>query len=185
MKQIRWTINALLALAVAGCGSPDLADLEHLVDEASRASAQAVPAAPVAREFVFEYRAMAERSPFEPFKDVRGATAAEAPDPKRRSQPPERFQLGQLELVGTLAGRNRMLALIRDPDRTTHALAAGDYLGRDHGRIVQVRETRIDILEHVEDGHGGWTARPRTLELRVLDHAGDEPVQTDNGDSEA
>ena len=166
MMRTRW-MGALFVLTVAGCGGRDLSDLERLVVEATQPSPDATPVPTLDHGFASEYDAMSERSPFEPFTGVQGATASEAPDPTRRPQPQEHFPLGQLELVGTLAGRDRILALIRDPHGITHPLAVDDYLGRDHGRITKVRESGIDILEHVEDGRGGWTARTRALELSV------------------
>ena len=184
MMPNRWIGNVLLVLTVAGCGAGDLADLERMVDEATRPSPHATSVPAEHREFAVEYGAMSERSPFEPFTEVRGAAAAEAPDNNRVLQPQERFPLGQLEMVGTLAGRDRILALIRDPHGITHPLAAGDYLGRDHGRITSVRESGIDILEHVEDGRGGWTTRARTLELSVPDIQEDGSTNVDNGDIE-
>lgn len=184
MTRIRWTGTAVLVLTVAGCGGRDLSDLERMVDEAIQPSPHTTPMPAEDPEIPFEYGAMSERSPFEPFTEVPGAIASEPPDPTREPQPQERFPLGQLEMVGTLAGRGRVLALIRDPHRITHTVAVGDYLGRDHGRITKVRESGIDILEHVEDGRGAWTVRARTLELSVPDVPDDAPAVPDNGRSE-
>ena len=184
MMHSRWIPTTVFALTVAGCGGPDLSDLERMVDDATQPSPHASPKPAPDREVAFAYGAMSERSPFEPFTGVPEAIASEAPDPTRRPQPQERFPLGQLEMVGTLAGRGRTLALIRDPHRITHPVAVGDYLGRDHGRVTKVRESGVDILEHVEDGRGAWTVRPRRLELSVPDIPDDAPAASDNGGSE-
>ncbi|MDE0659449.1 MAG: pilus assembly protein PilP [Gammaproteobacteria bacterium] len=185
MTRIRWVGNAVFVLTVAACGGPDLSDLERMVDEATQPSPRAEREPTADRDTDFEYGAMSERSPFEPFKEVPGAFASEAPDPMRRSQTLERFPLGQLEMVGTLAGRGRILALIRDPRRITHPVAVGDYVGRDHGRIAKVRASGIDILEHVEDGRGAWTVRARALELTVRDIPENAPAAPDNSGSES
>ena len=87
-------------------------------------------------------------------------------------------------MVGTLAGRGKTLALIRDPSGITHPLAVGDYLGRDHGRITAIRASGIDILELVEDGQGGWTARARAIALNVPRDPADGSEKTDEGGSE-
>ena len=175
---------AVFGLATAGCGDTDLSDLERLVEDAAKSSA-AAPSIPTARGGSgFEYGAMAERSPFEPFAEVARAGASPAPDPARSPQPQERFPLGQLEMVGTLAGRGKTLALIRDPSGITHPLAVGDYLGRDHGRITAIRPSGIDILELVEDGEGGWTARARALDLNIPRDPEDGSAKTDEGGNE-
>ena len=175
---------AALALTVGGCGGTNLADLERLVGQTTESSVAVAPIPTAHGESAFEYGAMTERSPFEPFAEVAGAGVSQGPDPARMPHPQELFPLGQLEMVGTLAGRGEVLALIRDPSGITHPLAVGDYLGRDHGRITAIRESGIDILELVEDGLGGWTARPRAIELSVSREAQDAAAQTDNGGNE-
>ncbi len=185
MTRPRYIGCTVFGLAVAGCGGADLSDLERLVEDATESSAVAAPLPAVHDGSGFEYGAMTERSPFERFAEVAGAGVSQAPDPTRSRQPQERFPLGQLEMVGTLAGRGRMLALIRDPVGVTHPLAVGEYLGRDHGRITAIRASGIDILELVEDAQGGWTARARTLELSESQGAEDGPGAIDNGGSEA
>ena len=47
-----------------------------------------------------------------------------------------------------------------------HRVKVGDYLGRNHGRIVSVDEAKIDVVEIVPDGEGGWLERPRSLTLK-------------------
>lgn len=183
MRGLRYIGCVALALS-SGCGGADLSDLERLLDKAAESSAAAAPIPPTHGGPGFEYRAMTERSPFEPFAEVAGAGASQAPDPTRSPQPQELFPLGQLEMVGTLAGRGRILALIRDPVGITHPLAVGDHLGRDHGRITAIRESGIDILELVEDGQGGWTARARALELSESHGAEENLAETDNGGNE-
>ena len=184
MMRARWSGYVLFALGIAACGGRDLVDLERMVDEATRPPPHSASVPTVDRELAAEYGAVAERSPFEPFTEIQGTAASAAPDRNRRPQPLERFPLGQLEIVGTLGGRDRMLALIRDPERITHVRAVGDYLGRDHGRITAVRESGVDIIEHIEDGRGGWTIRARALALRVPDVAEESSAGLYSEDSE-
>jgi type IV pilus assembly protein PilP len=41
-----------------------------------------------------------------------------------------------------------------------------DFLGRDHGRVVDMGATFIAVIEIVSDGtDDGWAKRPRTIEL--------------------
>ena len=185
MTRMHYIGCAALALTVGGCGGADLADLERLVDEAAESPVAVAPLPTAPGESAFAYEAMTERSPFEPFADVAGGGVSQGPDPARVRQPQELFPLGQLEMVGTLAGRGKTLALIRDPSGITHPLAVGDYLGRDHGRITAIRGSGIDILELVEDGRGGWTARARALDLNVSSGADNAPAKTDDGGNEA
>jgi type IV pilus assembly protein PilP len=47
-----------------------------------------------------------------------------------------------------------------------HRVKVGDYLGRNHGRIVGIDEAKVDVVEIVPDGEGGWLERPRSLALK-------------------
>ena len=45
----------------------------------------------------------------------------------------------------------------------------GDYLGRHHGKIVDMTDTYLAVIEIVSDGTAeGWVERPRTIKLSGL-----------------
>ncbi|MEC7728529.1 MAG: pilus assembly protein PilP, partial [Pseudomonadota bacterium] len=46
-----------------------------------------------------------------------------------------------------------------------HRVRTGNYMGQNYGRIVGVSETRIELIEIVPNGRGGWVERPRSLTL--------------------
>jgi len=42
----------------------------------------------------------------------------------------------------------------------------GNYLGRHHGKIVEMTDSYIGVVEIVSDGtEDGWVERPRTIKL--------------------
>ena len=47
-----------------------------------------------------------------------------------------------------------------------HRVKIGDYLGTNHGKVVAISESQIDVVEIVTDGEGGWVERPRSLTLK-------------------
>ncbi len=137
----------------------------RLVEDPGGSRSDAAPTLLPGRNETFQYGAMAGRSPFEPLAEVGATRPADAPDPERAPGPLEVFPLGQLQMVGTLARGGRFHALVRDPHGITHLLAVGDYLGRDHGRIMAVRDTGIDIVELIDADRGSWSARHRILDM--------------------
>ena len=68
-------------------------------------------------------------------------------------------------MVGTLAQGPTTFALIKDGDGGVHRVQTGDFMGTDHGRILAVTDTNIDLIEIVPDGTGGWVERERTVSL--------------------
>lgn len=118
-----------------------------------------------------QYRGDGERDPFQPSATnlaiERPAGSANAPSSGRRRQQLEQLPLEQLRLVGTLATRGVRRALVQAPDGNVHSVTAGDYLGIDHGRIANVHDASIDVVETVQDGDGGWLRRPRTVTMET------------------
>ena len=103
------------------------------------------------------------RSPFKAAAAIPDGSVA-PPDSQRSKTPLERFALGELHMVGTLAGRATTRALVRDPEGRIHALRVGDYLGMDHGRIAAVHPASVEVIETVNQGRH-WLQRPRALAL--------------------
>lgn len=68
-------------------------------------------------------------------------------------------------MVGTLSNETGMYALVSGAGGV-HRLKVGDYLGRNYGRVVNIGESAIEVVEIVPDGEGGWIERPRTLTLK-------------------
>jgi type IV pilus assembly protein PilP len=78
----------------------------------------------------------------------------------------ERFTLDSLLMVGSLERAGEGWTLIKDPDGGIHRVQVGNFLGRDHGRIVEMGDTFVAVIEIVPDGtEDGWVERPRTIEL--------------------
>jgi type IV pilus assembly protein PilP len=69
-------------------------------------------------------------------------------------------------MVGSLQRNGQDWTLIKDPEGGIHRVQVGDFLGRDHGRIIDMGAAFIAVIEIVPDGtEGGWVERPRTIEL--------------------
>ncbi len=120
----------------------------------------------------FSYSAADRRAPFEPPIDVQLTMADEEPvsdvepDLDRPKEVLENFDLKSLGMVGTLQGVDGSLfALIRDNEGGIHRVRTGNYMGQNYGRVVGVNETRIELMEIVPNGRGGWVERPRSLSL--------------------
>ncbi|MFV8572339.1 pilus assembly protein PilP [Marinobacter sp. SBS5] len=120
----------------------------------------------------FSYSAADRRAPFEPPVDVQLTMVDEKPitdvepDLDRPREVLENFDLKSLTMVGTLEGSGGSLyALVRDGASGIHRVRVGNYMGQNYGRIVGVSETRIELIEIVPNGRGGWVERPRSLSL--------------------
>ena len=169
---LRIAAIALAALALAGCtrgidSTPgDAPNLEKWVADVKARPAPPLDPLPVMQQFeTFEYAAQGLRDPFSnAFTDQSGGSGPR-PDPNRPKQALEQFPLDSLDMVGTIGRGPGIVGLVMAPDKVTYRVRPGDYMGQSDGRVTAVHEDRIELVERVPDGAGGWLERPATLAL--------------------
>jgi type IV pilus assembly protein PilP len=76
------------------------------------------------------------------------------PDPNRRKEELESYALDSLRMVGTLEQEEQTWGLVKTSDGTIHRVAPGNYLGQNDGRITQISEEKIELIELVPTGSG-------------------------------
>ncbi len=159
-----------LAAVLAVCGTLAAcvggnSDLQKEVAEVKARPAPSLEPLPVMQQFeTFEYAAQNLRDPFS--EEFNGANNnGPRPDPGRRKQTLEQFPLDSLDMVGTLGRGAGVVGLVLAPDKVTYRIRPGVYLGQSDGRVTAVYEDRIEMIELVPDGAGGWLERPATIAL--------------------
>lgn len=68
-------------------------------------------------------------------------------------------------MVGTLAQKSDNWGLVQTNDGTIHRVKSGNYMGRNHGRIIRINEQNIELTELVPNGSGGWIERQQAVAL--------------------
>lgn len=161
----------LAVLLMAGCArgitsSPgDAPNLEKWITDVQARPAPALEPLPVMQQFeTFEYAAQTLRDPFsDAWSNADGGGLR--PDPNRRKETLEQYPLDSLDMVGTIGKGAGLIALVMAPDKVTYRVRPGAYLGQSDGRITGVQEDRIELVELVPDGAGGWLERPASVAL--------------------
>ena len=70
---------------------------------------------------------------------------------------------------GSLERSGDNFTLVQDPEGGVHRVTLGNYLGRHHGKIVEMTDTYVGVVEIVSDGtEDGWVERPRTIKLKGM-----------------
>nr|WP_193073218.1 pilus assembly protein PilP [Pseudomonas sp. FME51] len=160
----------LSAVLLSGCGGNDFSDLQVFMEETRARPAGKIEPLPRFKPYeAFTYSASSLRSPFQPpiridLTQRQKGSQDIKPDENRVRQFLEGFNVEGFEMVGVLSNQQGMQALIRGAG-SVHRVKIGDYLGRNHGRIASIEEGRVDVVEIVPDGEGGWLERPRALSL--------------------
>ncbi len=171
MQQLKPLALLGMSVMLTACGG-DMSDLERFIDETKVRHIGKVDPLPEFPPYqTFNYDATSARDPFRPQTDIGTAPIAEVeysgprPEASRRKEALEGYPIDSLKMVGLLQQKSQTWGLVRDPDGTIHRVQPGNYAGTNHGKIVSVKETKIDIVELVPDGLSGWVNREAQLAM--------------------
>ena len=169
-------ITLLLGPVLSGCSpSASTTDLQSFVDNVLSKPRGRVEPIPSFKTYeFFSYSASSMRSPFVlpvvPEKEIAlAANELVKPNTNRPKEFLENFALGDLNMVGTLQKPSGELwALIKDGSGGVTRVRNGYFMGQNHGQIISISSQRIDLVEIVPNGMGGWIERPRTIAINGL-----------------
>ncbi len=164
----------LSATTLVSCSSNEFTDLdEFMAQKRARPGGVIAPIPPFKAYKAFSYSATTLRSPFDRPIEIREITQLQSvstvkPDDERPKEFLEQFTFDSLGMVGTLSRSGVDWGLIRDPEGGVHRVRVGNFLGRNHGRIVEMTDNYVAVVEIVSDGNEGWVERPRTIKLHGI-----------------
>ena len=172
MKTFKPAFTLLSLLLLAACTPVnDFSDLQAFTSEVRARPGGEVEPIPEFKEYeAFTYSAAGFRSPFDipvRIKLQEGMSASEnvKPNLDRTRQPLESFAIAELAMVGMVERNGHYVALVENTAGEVHRVLLGNYMGRNHGRVVAISESQMDLVEIVPSGTGGWMERPQTLTL--------------------
>jgi type IV pilus assembly protein PilP len=160
----------LMAFGLTACGSND-DDLDKYINKVKmRPGGRIDPLPEIAPYEIFTYIADAEgiRSPFVP--DTPQAIAGSAAggvrkDDDRSPEFLEGYPLDTLRMVGTMDISETVYGLIQTSDGLIHRVVPGNYMGQNDGRITNISESEIGLIEIISDGIGGYVERDAAIGL--------------------
>jgi len=170
---IRVKISMLLATSalLSGCAGDDISDLQNYVAQVKsqqKGAVEPLPEIKTVEPFVFNGEEL--RDPFiqsektEQPEEVKSDNGVR-PDTARAKEELEAYELDSLRMVGTVTRDNMLWGLVRASDGTIHRVRAGNYMGRNFGKIIRVREGQIELLEIIPDAPGSWRERKASLDM--------------------
>ncbi|WP_180043050.1 MULTISPECIES: pilus assembly protein PilP [unclassified Acinetobacter] len=170
MKMQKISLSLMLGLLLVGCDSRIDAVNEQMANIRNQPPLPIEPAPVFPPVPTFDYAAHQLKSPFLP-----SSLAAELkimsgkrvyPNLSRQLQPLESYAIESLNMKGSMRSQSgQILALIQTPDGEIERIQRGSYMGMNHGRVVNITPTQIDLVEIVPDGREGYVERPRSLVL--------------------
>lgn len=165
----RPVLVAACAVLLAAC-SADTGELRSYIDEVKARPGGEIEPLPQPRPApTFTYEPGDRRSPFMPDQQQERPSnnpdAVEGPDPDRPREYLEQFPLDTLSMVGTLNIDGTTYGLVQTQNGLISRVTVGNHMGQNYGRITNVTESEIELVEIVPDGLGGFIERPAGIGL--------------------
>ncbi len=165
--------SLLLLVLMTGCSNDDFSDLNQYISQVKarpKGPIQPLPEIKVIEPFVFKPEGL--RDPFKPLElpeqdsgiDI-SKTNGIKPDPSRRKEELEAFPLDGLKMVGTVVMKSSLWGLIKASDGTIHRVQVGNYMGKNHGKIIRIVTDKIELMEIIPDKPGTWREQQTSLAL--------------------
>ncbi len=172
---MKFILFSVFCFGLISCGGQDHSDLRGFISETKQRPAgriEPIPTFPPYESYVYSSASL--RSPFDRPIDIQRRVYAKAnsnvrPDFNRAKEYLESFDLASLAMVGTLKKGANLWALVKDPSGGILRVATGNFMGQNHGKVITVDNTKIELIEIVSDGLDGWVERPRLLALSKKD----------------
>ncbi len=175
-------IILLASILIAGCLGDDMAGLRKEVAKINaRKNTNVAPLPEFKHIPSYFYEVENMRDPFLPFMEsqqqdiplqqqtlqvTQGSNVnCPRPDPYRVRAGLELFPLDALQMVGTVEQDKNLWALIVASDNTIYRVQIGDYMGQNSGKIINIEENKIELLELIPNKEGCWTETLNTLNL--------------------
>jgi len=170
MMKIKLSAMFMLGIVLVGCDSRIDAVNEQMAVIRNQPPLAIEPAPVFTPVPTFDYAAQQLRSPFLPTSlatELRIMAGKRVyPNLSRPQQPLESYAIETLNMKGSMRGQNgQIMALIQTPDGEIERVQVGSYMGMNHGRIIKIGPTQIDLIEIIPDGRDGYVERPRSLVL--------------------
>jgi type IV pilus assembly protein PilP len=161
---------AVVAVCLTACGGRN-DDLDQYINEVkARPGGRIEPLPEISPYEVFTYVADVEgiRSPFVPDTPQAASAGADGgvrPDSVRSREFLEGFPLDTLRMVGTLNIASTTYGLVQTSDGLIHRVVLGNYMGQNDGRITDISDSEIALVEIISDGIGGYIERDAAIGL--------------------
>ena len=171
-KQVRHVAGMVLIAVLLTACTESMNDLEKYIESVKARPADPIPPIPPVKTYTpYEYEGLTGRDPFrqsisEGSDDVRSTKGTgPRPDFDRHREYLERYELDTLSMVGTFSNEESYWALVRDPEGVIHRVPVGNYIGKNHGKVVRISDTEVELSELISDGADGWLVREASIAL--------------------
>lgn len=173
MRILRGLVVLFLAFALQACGDSGIGELQSWMEQVKKETQVKVNPLQEPKVFVpVSYESGGLYDPFDPVKLQAVIDRIKAakdnglkPDLDRPREALEGFPLESMKMVGTFDNKKKLQGLIQ-VGKLIYPVTVGSYVGQNFGKVISVSDTRVDLVETVQDATGEWMERKASLELQ-------------------
>lgn len=92
--------------------------------------------------------------------------------PKRILTPLEKIELSQIRLVAVIIMKNKQIAMVEEASGKGYEVGIGTYIGKNQGRISEIRKSSIVVKELIRDYKGRLKEHVQEIKLHKMDGEG-------------
>ncbi len=118
------------------------------------------------------YNPKGKIDPFMPLLQEKAAVPVMAgiKKPTHILTPLEKIELSQIRLVAVIIMKKRQLAMVEDASGKGYEVKVGTFIGKNQGRISEIRHDSIIVRELIRDYRGRLKERVKTIKLHKNDN---------------
>jgi type IV pilus assembly protein PilP len=90
--------------------------------------------------------------------------------PKRILTPLEKIGLNQIRLVAVIIMKNNRIAMVEEASGKGYEVGVGTYIGKNQGKVSEIKDSSIMIKELVNDYKGRLKERVQEIKLHKIDN---------------
>lgn len=170
VKKLLSISSVISVLFLSGCNG-DIGDLEQYFSEQRGRPAAPIAPIPEVKPYLRYVYPLHEKDPFD--SDMLAPNTVREQivdngidiDTTRVPEFLEGFPLDSLRMVGTVEKDKTLWALVKIPEGAIQTVKFGNYLGQNYGKIVDISDVKMSMLETVSNGLGGYEEREISITL--------------------
>ena len=86
--------------------------------------------------------------------------------------PLEKIGLNQIRLVAVIIMKNRQIAMVEEANGKGYEVGVGTYIGKNQGKVSEIKDSSIVIKELVKDYKGKLKERVQEIKLNKIENEG-------------
>lgn len=172
MKINKNSISLASLLLLTACQQSDITEVKSQVEKEKKLAVSFLPDALELKVHEdVSYAGSGLKSPFRhtisEVKTAKKTLTEIQPDLERKKGELEGFPLTNFQMLGTIKSEkdDSLQAIVNNGKGKVFIISKGDYIGKNEGKILDIKDGVIELEEIIANGNYRWVKRPATISI--------------------